>query len=274
MIGAGRLNYLSDVHPALVAGIKTTSNPVLGFAMAVGTAGKLAFGAPIAVGALAGMILLEGFLVTTLDTAIRLMRYLLEEVWQTLFQKYDVFATPVMTAADTQWGEGDNIPSGADGLPAVPEPLPMEPLAAPPIKTSGLFRGLLLLIRHYWFNSGLAVAITLAFALTGGAKALWGIFATSNQLLAAFVLLIASLWLLRQGRKIWFALIPALLMLVSTSASLILLLKGYLKAPGKFMPLLIADIVILLITAYLLWTGIKTAIGHLNSSRENIVKAA
>jgi carbon starvation protein len=45
------------------------------------------------VGAIAGVILLEGFLVTTLDTAIRLMRYSLEEIWQTLFAKFDVFAT-------------------------------------------------------------------------------------------------------------------------------------------------------------------------------------
>jgi carbon starvation protein len=273
MIGAGKLNYLTDVHPTLV-GSKIDPNAVLGFAMGVGTAAKMAFGVPIAVGALAGMILLEGFLVTTLDTAVRLTRYLLEEIWQTLFRRYDVFAAPVMTASDTQWGTSDSTPVGSDGLPAVPEPIDLEPLTTPAIKTGGVFREFLLLIRHYWFNSGLAVAIMLAFALTGGVKALWGIFATANQLLAAFVLLLASLWLLRQGRKIWFAFIPALLMLASTCTSLILLLKGYLAAPGKNLPLLVADIVIILITVYLLIAGVKTAIDYFRSSKMNTSKAA
>jgi carbon starvation protein len=227
MIGVGKTHYIADVHPSLL-GTTGASNAVLGFAMAIGGTVKQAFGVPIAVGALAGMILLEGFLVTTLDTAIRLTRYLLEEIWRTMFVKYDVFAA------------GANV-----------------------VETSGLFRGVLLLLRHYWFNSGLAVAITLVFALTGGVKALWGIFATSNQLLAALVLLIASLWLLRQGRKIWFALIPALAMLVTTFASLILLLRKYLEAPSKFATLLVADVVIMLIAIYLVIYGVMTAIACL-----------
>lgn len=265
MIGAGRMNYLADVHP-LIVGAKGQSNAVLGFAMAVGTAGKMAFGVPIAVGALAGMILLEGFLVTTLDTAIRLTRYLLEEIWTTLFGHYDVFAAPLLTAAGTAGGIGDNTPSKADGLSAAPVP------PAAPVPTSGLFNRFLRLLRHYWINSALAVALTLAFALTGGVKALWGIFATANQLLAAFVLLLASLWLLRQGRRTWFAFIPALLMLVTTLASLILLLRDYLKAPAKFATLLTADIVIMALTLYLLITGVRASIGMIFGSREPAAK--
>jgi carbon starvation protein len=85
VVGATKANYLRDVHPGLL-GAAGKSNPILGFAMAVGNAVHLAFGAPITAGAIAGMILMEGFLVTTLDTAIRLTRYLLEEIWRVLLK--------------------------------------------------------------------------------------------------------------------------------------------------------------------------------------------
>jgi len=37
-------------------------------------------------GTIFGILLVEGFVVTTLDTAVRLNRYLLEEVWQVIFK--------------------------------------------------------------------------------------------------------------------------------------------------------------------------------------------
>jgi hypothetical protein len=61
VLGLRRADYLADVHPA-VMGLKTGGNPILSFAMSVGFASHAAFGLPIAVGALGGMILLEGFL--------------------------------------------------------------------------------------------------------------------------------------------------------------------------------------------------------------------
>ncbi|MCJ7545141.1 MAG: hypothetical protein MUP47_11395, partial [Phycisphaerae bacterium] len=116
MVGVTKADYLHDVYPT-IAGVVGTSNPVLGFAMAVGNAVSRAFDVPIAIGALAGMILLEGFLVTTLDTAVRLMRYLIEEIWRTLFGGYDLFAAPVAADAAQQWGEGEPVPAGTDGIP-------------------------------------------------------------------------------------------------------------------------------------------------------------
>jgi carbon starvation protein len=262
VVGAVKADYIRDVHPVKLLNLAgEESNPVLGFAMAVGNTAKLAFGVPIAFGALAGMVLLEGFLVTTLDTAVRLTRYLIEEVWRTVFARYDVFAEPV--AMREQTAGGVEMPIGADGLPAAPS-LADQPGPPPlPIQTSGFLHGLYLVLRQYWFNSGLAVALMLAFALTGGQKALWAIFATSNQLLAALVLSIASLWLLRQGRSFWFALIPAAAMLVTTLTSLCLeiakLVPKLTTEPGKSLTLLIAEVVILCITTYLLVAGIAEA---------------
>ena len=143
---------------------------MLGFAMAVGNAANLAFGLPIVVGALAGMILLEGFLVTTLDAAVRLTRYLIEEVWRTIFAKYDVFAEPVGPAEKPRWLTDDNTPTGAEGIPIAPDRGESLPAPAFPTATGGAFRSFLQTLRHYWFNSGIAVALMLAFALTGGQR--------------------------------------------------------------------------------------------------------
>lgn len=248
MVGTNKAHYLLDVHPS-IAGAGGKANAVLGFAMAVGNATKLAFGVPMVIGAVAGMVLLEGFLVTTLDTAIRLTRYLIEEIWRTFFGGYDVFAAPLAEADSKQrWSEG-------------------EPPAASVKQTSGAFRWLLKLMHHYWFNSAIAVALTLTFALTGGVRVLWGIFATSNQLLAAMVLALAALWLLRRGRRLWFAFIPAVAMLATTSAGLILMLRKFLGDPAKHATLLAANIVIMIITAYLLIAGVRAALAQIRSKR-------
>jgi carbon starvation protein len=73
--------YLSIVYPA-----GTTSNPILGFALAAGRMINLAFPfAPVAVAVVFGILMLEGFVVTTLDSALRLCRYLLQEFWSVLY---------------------------------------------------------------------------------------------------------------------------------------------------------------------------------------------
>jgi len=63
----------------------TEKNPVLAISLATGSLVNLAFGLPVWVGTVLGILLLEGFVVTTLDVAVRLNRYLLEEVWRFLF---------------------------------------------------------------------------------------------------------------------------------------------------------------------------------------------
>ena len=258
MVGAIKGDYVLDVHPAF-AGLKgVTGNTVLGFAMAVGNSANLAFGIPIAVGALAGMVLLEGFLVTTLDTAIRLTRYLIEEIWRTFFGEYDVFSRRV-AEIDSQrdWGTGERTPTGAEGIPIAPSPSESPPAPAFPTASSGALRWVLMLLRQYWFNSALAVGLMLIFALTGGQKALWKIFATSNQLLAAMVLALGSLWLLRKGRRIWYLLIPAVLMLATTVTNLVLMLPDFIEQAKTKYPLLIADIIIMAITVYLVIAGLR-----------------
>jgi carbon starvation protein len=245
LLGLRRADYLADVHPALV-GLKTGGNPILSFAMSVGFASHSAFGLPIAVGALGGMILLEGFLVTTLDTAVRLMRYLLEEVWRALFG---------LAAIEAEQLDPELEPAGADGL------LPGAAPAA--LQTPSILARVL---SHYWVNSGIAVALMLWFSFSSGIMTLWGLFATANQLLAAFVLGLGALWLLRSGRRVWYIVGPALFMLVTTGASLFLLLRKFLPgtgatgAPVGNTTLFGASLVLCGLTLYLLLIGIREAI--------------
>jgi carbon starvation protein len=252
MIGANKGLYIQDVHVA--------KNWVLGFAMAVGNAAHAAYGVPVAVGAVAGMVLLEGFLVTTLDTAIRLTRYLIEEVWRAIFGRYDLMAESAPATEAAQWAGQEPVPAGTDGIPAAIDPASEAPAPAHPRTSRGPLRGLLLVLKQYWFNSGLAVALMLAFALTGGQAALWKIFATSNQLLAAMGLSLGSLWLLRKGRTFWFALIPGAIMFVTTCTNLVLMFVRWAGAAEKPYTLLIADAVIVTITAYLLACGLREVI--------------
>ncbi|MFK7961852.1 MAG: carbon starvation protein A [Phycisphaerales bacterium] len=59
-------------------------NPIITFALAAGRS-FAGLGIPVDVGTVLGILIIEGFLVTTLDTAVRLGRYLFEELWGGLF---------------------------------------------------------------------------------------------------------------------------------------------------------------------------------------------
>ncbi len=62
------------------------SNPILGFSLAAGRLFNMGLGIPVSLGTVFGILLVEGFVVTTLDAAVRLNRYLFEELWAILFK--------------------------------------------------------------------------------------------------------------------------------------------------------------------------------------------
>ncbi|KKM12383.1 carbon starvation protein CstA [Clostridiales bacterium PH28_bin88] len=82
-VGAGLLftNYADIVYPA-----KGAANPILAFALGMGGLLNKGLGVPVSFGTVFGILMLEGFVVTTLDTAVRLNRYLFEELWGLLFK--------------------------------------------------------------------------------------------------------------------------------------------------------------------------------------------
>lgn len=72
--------YKNLVYPA-----QGGSNAPLAFALGLGSILHTSIGLPKVFGTIWGILLLEGFLVTTIDALVRLSRYLFEELWSTLF---------------------------------------------------------------------------------------------------------------------------------------------------------------------------------------------
>ncbi len=169
-----KAEYLRIVFPASGDG-----NPILAFAVAMGYMLHDVARIPISVGSVMGILVLEGFVVTTLDTFIRLCRYMLEELWRFLCR----------------------------GRPGA---LLINPL----------------------FNTVLAVGLMLFFALNSTIISAWKIFGAGNQLIAALTLTVVTVWLLQRGKTIWFTILPAIFMLLTTYATLLISLKNYLAPWG------------------------------------------
>jgi len=75
----------------------------------------------------------------------------------------------------------------------------------------------------------LSVVLMWVLAYSNAFNALWPIFGTANQLLAAMALLTVSAWLLLRKRRNWFTLVPAVFMVATTLVSLGILLTGYVR---------------------------------------------
>jgi len=81
-----KADYLSIVWPSPAqqeAGV--SPNPIFAFALAAGALFQKALGIPLAIGCVFGILTVGGFIITTLDTAVRLNRYLFEELWDVAF---------------------------------------------------------------------------------------------------------------------------------------------------------------------------------------------
>ena len=192
-------DYKSVVWPADPA---VKSNPILGFSLAAGQLFHRGLGIPVALGTVFGILLVEGFVVTTLDTAVRMNRYLFEELWTIVLKQ-----TPR-------------------------------------------------LLKKYWVNSGLSVILMWVLAYSNAFSALWPIFGTANQLLAALALLTVSAWLLLRKRKNWFTLVPAVFMVLTTLVSLGILLGNYIQK--KSYVLIAADVLLFALAAGVLVLFVRT----------------
>jgi len=84
-VGAG-LNFSRYTGLVFPAG-EAASNPVLAFALGVGNILHLSVNVPKFLGAIFGILMIEGFIITSLDTAVRLNRYLFEELWTVIFHR-------------------------------------------------------------------------------------------------------------------------------------------------------------------------------------------
>jgi carbon starvation protein len=203
--GMAFADYTNIVFPT-VAGIK--SNPILAFAAGAGGLLNMGLGIPPVYGTIFGILLVEGFVITTLDTAVRLNRYLFEELWQVIFK---------------------NVPK---------------------------------IMKSYLFNALLCVILMFLLAYNNAFLVIWPIFGSANQLLASLALIAVSVWLVKRDKNIWFTVLPAIFMMVTTLYSLVvLLLDKYI--PKQNIMLSVADVLLIILSigvivmAYKKWRQLR-----------------
>jgi len=188
-------DYKMLVWPTVEQAKIAPANPILAFSLGIGMLLNQALGLPQAMATVFGILLVEGFVITTLDSAVRLNRYLFEEFWRVLF-------------------------GGEEKTPRI--------------------------LRNPNFNALISVLLMAGLAFSNSFSALWPIFGTSNQLLAALTLTVVSAWLVQHGRKAVYTLLPALFLMVTTFASLVNLFGKY-QAEGKYL-LLGADVFLMILS--------------------------
>ncbi|MFN3135664.1 MAG: carbon starvation protein A, partial [Candidatus Kryptonium sp.] len=87
MLGALDFEHYKELVWPMQDGHLKQGNAPLAFAVSVGKVLNTGIGLPISYGTIFGILMLEGFLITTIDTLFRLMRYFFEELWNVLFKK-------------------------------------------------------------------------------------------------------------------------------------------------------------------------------------------
>jgi carbon starvation protein len=85
--GLGFEGYKEIVWPVDETGRLKTGNAPLAFALGVGNILHTGIGLPVVYGTIFGILMLEGFLITTVDTLVRLTRYLFEELWEAIWPR-------------------------------------------------------------------------------------------------------------------------------------------------------------------------------------------
>ncbi|MFH1878599.1 MAG: carbon starvation protein A [Candidatus Omnitrophota bacterium] len=86
--------------------------------------------------------------------------------------------------------------------------------------------------RYQATTAAVLAAAILAFAQGGGQGALmlWPLFGTSNQLLAGMVLMVASVYLFKQGIKVWPTAVPMVFMIVTSAWAMFMNLADFSRS--------------------------------------------
>ncbi len=150
-----------------------------------------------------GLLVLSTFLLTTLDTATRLARYVLQELFKWEIKKTRFTATFITLI-----------------LPAIFALVTLKNPEGKPIPA--------------W-------------------KAIWPVFGATNQLLAALVLLVISVWLIKIKKNALFVILPMIFMMIVTLTALFELLLRY-----KFTVIGIIAGILFLLALYLIVESYKT----------------
>ncbi len=192
-------------------------------------------------------VLVASFAGTTLDTATRLQRYVVQELAATFAPRVSPTAMAA-EAYDTEFERG-----------VVKKGFSLNPIV--------------------WLTNthgATLFAVTTAFVLalfpgpgkewtwetigTGGLM-LWPLFGATNQLLAGLCFMVVSFWLLRRGLPTWFAVIPMFFMLIIPAWALIIDMTKWING-GSYLLVLVGVIVLavevwMVIEACLVWPKVR-----------------
>lgn len=194
--------WLSDVSFA-----EAVKNPVTAFSSGIGTfVGAL--GLPVELCTVFISLSISAFMLTSLDTATRLGRF----VWQELF-------SPSYTRQQNK--ENGNEKQKID-------------FVAPRKKHGAVMDamlGVIGVVRKFSANAFMASLLVLLLAglmvFSGSATAIWPVFGASNQLLASLTLLAVTIYLFAKKSHYLIALIPTVLMIVMSIWGLVEIATKY-----------------------------------------------
>lgn len=147
-------------------------NPAAAFAVGISTFSG-ALGMDVTYAKIFISLAISAFMMTSLDTATRLGRFLLQELF--------------MPRAKSESAEDEAV-----------------------VKNLNPVRRLFI---NKYISSLAMVVVSVFMALSGEAGSLWPIFGASNQLMAALTFLVITLWLLARGANFYVALIPMFFMM-------------------------------------------------------------
>jgi carbon starvation protein len=90
-------------------------------------------------------------------------------------------------------------------------------------------------LTNRFFGTSVSVVAGGALALSGKWKAIWPLFGSANQLLAALALLAVTIWLRNKRTPNWFTRIPMYFMYLMTNCALVILLWKNIKESNFFL---------------------------------------
>lgn len=216
-----------------------------------------AMGIPAGIAVALMGVLVASFAGTTLDTACRLQRYVVQELARTLLPKRgpnDCYACGYDLTANTT---GTCPECGADQshAAAAPEAIPTQFVLHNPLT---------------WLTNkhGATIfAILIAGAIAAmpapgnewsvdsagkGGLILWPMFGATNQLLGGLAFLVITFYLWRRGKAIWFVALPLAFMIVMPAWAMVLQLQQWFATDTINIPLVVMAVATLVLEAWML----------------------
>jgi carbon starvation protein len=192
-------------------------------------------------------VLVASFAGTTLDTATRLQRYVVQELAATFAPKVSPSAMPA-EGYDTEFERG-----------VVQKSFSLNPLVWLTNTHGATF---------FAVSSAFVLALFPApgkawswETIGTGGLILWPLFGSTNQLLAGLAMMVVSFWLLRRGLPTWFCALPMIFMLAMPAWALTIDIQKWMNGGswalvGVGVLMLVIEIW-MVIEAFLLWPKVR-----------------